>query len=135
MQRKEIPRPTPSPIEKIFDCKAKGIRDQVLAHLQQKGWVCFRIMSEEVAAAYLSKFIEFVKDHKTRGNEVGIVTSIAHTDFAWEIRLAALPVFALLYDTSELLTSYDGGSVLPPKDSDFFNEWFHTYQSAPREIL
>jgi hypothetical protein len=50
---------------------------------------------------------------------------LAHLEFQWVIRLACKPVFAEIFDTDDLICSYDGGSILYPNEKEVFEAWFH----------
>lgn len=58
---------------------------------------------------------------------------LGHTHWQWKIRELCLPIFEHIWQTKELLCSFDGGCFLPSiGNSITFKNWFHVDQ--PRDV-
>lgn len=62
-------------------------------------------------------------------NSRGVFKSyFGHEFFQWQIRELCIPIFELIWQTRDLLCSFDGGCFLPSAESDTFKNWFHVDQ-------
>lgn len=65
--------------------------------------------------------------HSVRGM---FKTTIGHWEWIWRIREAVHPLFAQIWGTADLKTSYDGASFMLPKtDTEKFESWWHVDQN------
>jgi hypothetical protein len=48
-----------------------------------------------------------------------------HTELQWRVRELCLPLFSELWQTKELLCSFDGGCLLLPSNERKFKNWIH----------
>lgn len=115
-----------------------------LYHLHQHGWSVTPIPDFN-SAKYVDAFYSWLESCGTNFNRLdaatwegknipstfhGIIRNyIGHEDWIWEIRQKCKSIFSTIWQTEDLLCSFDGGCFLPPKPNvTAFKEWFHCDQ-------
>lgn len=119
-----ITRPKPFKSDVRLPTDRKSIVDDLL----QNGFTVVRILTESEALSYQREFINFANIHEIQFNSVGLTGGTTHSQFQWEIRVKCKQAFATLYNTSNLMSSFDGGCFLLPNGKPTFEEWFHVDQ-------
>lgn len=111
------------------------------------------VLSRERAKYYADKQIEWLKKFELGFDEKDATTwdsehlpvsfkggmymayCAPHEKMAWEARTepAVLDIFEKLWDTKELITSFDGLNVFPPRKDLKFSPWPHCDQNPERK--
>lgn len=118
--------------------------------IRERGWAVIpNIMSPEKVLDHQNQFWDFLEscnDKLSRHNQQTWIKSnlpnesygvirhyFGHTKLQWSLRELAYPYFAKLFDNTNMLCSFDGGSFILPdrkdrKDRKSWKEWFHSDQ-------
>ncbi|KAI5480104.1 hypothetical protein MNV49_001764 [Pseudohyphozyma bogoriensis] len=138
-----LPRTLPAfPYADLLD---KGPFGDWRDDLARDGYVVIPAMTEEKAAEYRQRALKWLSDfgygfdpekpetysqehlpmHVRGGMYIGSAYKIAHTQWAWDIRSepGVINAFKTLWGTDELVTSFDGGSLMMP------------FQPTPKEAV
>ena len=111
------------------------------------------VLSKERAQYYVDQQLQWLKkfelgfdendrstwngDHLPVSFKGGIYFDYAapHERFAWEARTepAIVDIFEKLWDTSELISSFDGMNVFPPREDLNWTPWPHCDQNPERK--
>jgi hypothetical protein len=113
-----------------------------LNHLHLHGWATVAI--DNWSSDFVSQFFDFLescndnfkRDDKSTWIKQNMPDKImsrgvikhyfGHNEFLWLIRELCLLIFKEIWQTDELLCSYDGGCFLPPtKIKDYHTGWIH----------
>jgi hypothetical protein len=69
------------------------------------------------------------------GNKTGLHHSlVSHSPILWTLREKLYPLFCGLWNTNELITSLDGGTIFPPNKVEN-KDWPHVDQTVPETKL
>ncbi len=126
-----------------------------MEHMKTHGWCKIRCISAEKAKEFEDAFFEWFEGFSTekkitrdnpdtwrgRGtpNQLhGIFKEyqVGHTQFMWDARVEMEPIFRKYWKTSQLLTSFDGCCLIPPRVgiSDKTTSWLHFDQGAKIKV-
>lgn len=120
-------------------------------HLKEKGWAIVKIPDFD-PEYYKTKFFDYIdtcsesfdrNDRSTwttdnlpfrRSPDRGIIRYyIGHVEFLWDIRQKCVGIFKDLWETDDLVCSYDGACFITPQpEKDAYESWFHTDQTGER---
>lgn len=126
--------------------------DGWVEHLHKHGWAVVQdVWSDDVNTAIRGKFWKWLARCKPQDpvlendpstwtqdrilvNHNGVFkTHIGHEDFVWEIRQRTKCIFDTIWQTKDIVTSFDGGSFLiPTPNAKTFTPWLHFDQ--PRDV-
>jgi hypothetical protein len=120
-----------------------------LEHLHLHGWTTVKIKNWD--PNYVDEFFKFLEscnenfdknDPTTWCKENlpdrimsrGVIKNyFGHNEFLWNIRELCVPIFSEIWQTDDLLCSFDGGCFLAPTTiSDSYRGWFH--HDTPRGL-
>lgn len=117
-------------------------------HLQRYGWAIVSLKDFDIEK-YVSMYWDYLESYDLglhRSDETtwksenlpymlhGIIKNyMGHSKMQWKVRENCLTIFQEIYESRDLVCSFDGGSfMLPNKElldsSSTFTEWFHTDQ-------
>ncbi len=131
----------------IFSINKKNItREKLLEILKHHGVVVIKnYFSKSVCDNYMKCIVEWMisksdnltMDYKTwigknlfNGPRVGMMQAlISHCPVIWEIRKKMYPIFKLIWNSDDLITSIDGATIFPPKKIRKTNDWPHLDQT------
>jgi hypothetical protein len=118
-----------------------------IEHLFKKGWATVPI-PEFDSSYFVNEFFNWLKscNNKFDPNDkstwnydtlpimsYGILKHyIGHAEFLWQIREKCHPIFEKIWNTKELLSSFDGACFLTSNSKHKYKDWFHIDQ--PRTI-
>ncbi|KAK7482510.1 hypothetical protein BaRGS_00026221 [Batillaria attramentaria] len=142
--RRREPRRPPRPRSGSHDGRIHTGRMAVREDLERDGYcvvpgVVSEAKCDEYIAQYKAWLDTFPANNPVR-SRLSLVKdyAIGHCEAAWEVRLAAKPIFASIWDTEKLLCSMDAVAIAPPpseKDFDRGKVWLHCDQKATRQGL
>jgi hypothetical protein len=138
-----------------FDLQTQ--RDEILAYIEENGYVIIQgVLNEEEIAEGKKLFWNYIDGRETEldrrdlstwkiwpgDSQTGIISGeINHSDFLWHVRLnpQVKKAFELLWDTNDLLTSFDGGNAFRPWNSGYpkyktRGGWWHVDQNCLRGL-
>lgn len=109
----------------------------ISTHLNTRGWVCVKVMDEDVALRYASTLKKRVCDELGRQGaslmdvQKGMVQfgSAAHEPEYWEIRLLCEPAFKAIYGDVSLVSSMDAITIFN-SNRRFADTWLHVDQAS-----
>ena len=109
-------------------CKPTFFRDRVLSDLQENGYaVIDDVIPQSECDLYRQEFRAFHQAFDEADlpmlNFESIIHSyrIGHFETTWNVRLKVKKVFAEVWGTEKLLTSFDGIALSPPPEQGLFD--------------
>jgi ectoine hydroxylase-related dioxygenase (phytanoyl-CoA dioxygenase family) len=154
---KALGDPKPVPNSSIRNCDILSFNtgsDDWQSDIRTRGWAVIpNIMSKDQVISFQAQFWNFLESCCTKlsrndkttwinsnlpNESYGVIRHyFGHTKLQWSIREIAYPYFAKLFQDTNLLSSFDGGSFMLPGDRKTFREWFHSDQgrSFPNQAI
>ena len=117
--------------------------DEIKVHLSRQGYVVVpNVLNTEEIEEYKTEFFKWfnttpgLKDFHKRTATNGILKfyEVAHQRFAWLARTnpKIIDIFKSIWETDDLVTSFDGACYYPEEFSGTPNFWIHTDQSSEK---
>ncbi|XP_046369736.2 uncharacterized protein LOC125371576 [Haliotis rufescens] len=119
-------------------------RDSVMKDLEEKGYAVIPdVCSAQDCDVYISQYRDWLSqfeedDWPSHMHSVVQGYDIGHFENTWNCRFKAKPVFAKVWETEKLLTSFDGVAISFPPETEKFGiydtgkAWLHVDQPAEK---
>ncbi|XP_071109657.1 uncharacterized protein [Haliotis cracherodii] len=119
-------------------------RGAVMRDLEEKGYAVIPdVCSAQDSDVYISQFRDWLSQFKEgefpfQSQSIIQGYDVGHFENTWNCRFKAKPVFAKVWETEKLLTSFDAVAISAPPENqetgvyDIGKEWLHLDQPAER---
>ena len=115
--------------------------DEIKYHLDKDGYVVVpNVLNKDEVEEYKTEFFKWfnnapgLKEYHAKHETNGIFKfyEVAHQRFAWLVRTnpKVVDIFKSIWETDDLVTSFDGACYYPEEFSGDANYWIHTDQSS-----
>ncbi len=104
-----------------------GISDQLVESVKDRFWNYASSFptAEGVPRLDRNNSATWIQTTAQKTNKGMFKNYIGHQDFMWDVRKACKGIFSQIYRTQDLVTSFDGGSLTYPIQTQTYKPWFH----------